>query len=296
VPEGDTVHQARLRLLPVLQDSTVERLWVRRIRGHRPRSGQRIETVRAQGKHLLIDFDRALTLQVHLGLGGWWQVQAGVGEEEEAFARYRRNPRLRLYLATDNGIATCYSAPTIQTFLRPAVTAAAATTPTITPLSNLGPDLTVGKQDREATVVRAVQRLRVRSAPTELIADALLDQQVAAGTGNVYKSEILFINGVWPFTPVGDLSDDQLHELFDSASHLLWINSQRPDTRRTTTPFSGSLADLHGGVFVYRRHRAPCRRCAAPIERSYDGRLGRSTYWCPRCQPAPPAGRRPAAG
>jgi len=291
VPEGDTIHQARLRLLPILEHSTVVRFWVRKIRGYRPRAGQRIETVRVHGKHLLVDFAPALTLQVHLGLGGWWNVEPGVTDDDNILAQHRRDPRLRVYLATDRGIAVCYGAPTIQTFVRGdddgAPLDGTSVPSALTPLTNLGPDLRVDDDGRSAVVEQAVARTRARRPGSELMMDLLLDQQVAAGAGNVYKSEVLFLERIWPFTPVSELDDKTLETVFKTASRLLWINSQRADSQRTTTPFSGNFSDLHGGVFVYQRFRAPCRRCETPIKRTYSGRYGRSTYWCPRCQREP---------
>ncbi len=289
MPEGDTIHQARLRLQPILEGASVNRFWARKIRGHRPRQGQVVESIRVHGKHLLLDFTPVLTLQVHLGLGGWWQTHDSPHNEPLLFDQLRRNPRLRLYLSTDRGAAACYSAPTVQTFIREgqAGEQVGAVPDQITPLSNLGPDLRVDADLRREVVADAVARLRARTSSAELIADALLDQEVAAGIGNVYKSEVLFLHRVWPFMAVGKIDDATVEQLFETASGLLWINSQRPDSRRTTMPFSGSLSELHGGVYVYRRWRAPCRKCQTPIERDYRGRLGRSTYWCPRCQAAP---------
>ena len=277
MPEGDTIHLARRRIAPVLEGRHLDRFWARKLRGHRPRVGQLVEGVRVHGKHLLIDFDRALTLQVHLGMGGWWSAKPGQVDGDEVFERHRRAPRLRLYLATERGLALCYAAPTIQTFVR------ADEPGRLTPLSNLGPDLTVEPEQAAVVAAEALARLRARLPADDLVADALLDQEVAAGIGNVYKSEVLFQRGVHPFTPVGELSDRQILALFTTASRLLWINITRPGPRRTTTPLSPGTDGADN--FVYHRRRAPCRRCQTPIERSYRGRQGRSTYWCPKCQP-----------
>jgi endonuclease-8 len=229
-----------------------------------------VTTVRAHGKHLLIDFEPVLTLQVHLGMSGWWRVVSRGGEDSAAVNR--NDSRLRLYLATERGEAGCFAAPTIQTFAR------SERADRLTPLSNLGPDLRVEPGKAPEIAAMALARLRARSPDRELLADALLDQTVAAGLGNVYKSEVAFHQGVWPFTAVSGLSDEKLIDIFVTASRLLWTNSQDPGRPRSTTP--------HGGTFVYRRHRSPCRRCQTSIERSYQGRVGRSTYWCPRCQPS----------
>lgn len=285
MPEGDTLHLARRRVAPVLEDQTLDRFWAGKLRGHRPRVGQHIEAVRVHGKHLLIDFDRGLTLQVHLGMAGRWSVPAEAVDDDETFARYRRNPRLRLYLGTTAGVALCYAAPTIQTFLR------SDDPGHLTPLSNLGPDLCVADDQAGPVVAEAVRRLRARLPVSDRIADALLDQEVAAGIGNVYKSEVLHRHGIWPFTPIGRLDDETLAALFATASRLLWRNSRRGGPRRTTSAPTEADATRVDNTFVYDRYRAPCRRCATPIDRSYEGRYGRSTYWCPRCQAEP--GDRP---
>ncbi len=282
MPEGDTIHQARRRIAPVLEGRTLDRFWARKLRGHPPRIGQRIDAVRVHGKHLLIDLDRDLTLQVHLGMGGRWSAAPGETDSDETFERHRRNPRLRLYLATDLGLVLCYSAPTIQTYLR-----RDGESGHLTPVSNLGPDLCVPDDAAGPVVAEAVARLRARLPPSELITDALLDQEVAAGIGNVYRSEVLFRHGVHPFTPVGDLDDDVLAALYTTAARLLWRNARSAGPRRTTTAPSSAGFGRGDNTFVYHRFRAPCRRCETPVERSYEGRLGRSTYWCPRCQPEP---------
>ncbi len=285
MPEGDTLEIARQRIAPVLDGQVVRRFWARKLRGHRPRPGQRIEQVRVHGKHLLVDFDRNLTLQVHLGMAGSWSVRP----PDADLTRTLRHPQLRVHLGTDRGHALCFSSPTVQTFLRSAE---------LTPVSNLGPDLLVPPEESDRVAAEAARRARTGTSGTTLIVDALLDQGLAAGIGNVYRSEVLFLEGVWPFTPVSSIGDRTLESLYRRASRSLWENSRarpvgdagrRRHRPRTTTPH------LHGPLvrpdrhFVYERHRSPCLRCGTPIRRSYRGTTGRSTYWCPRCQPEPPS-------
>ncbi|MCB0994774.1 MAG: hypothetical protein KDB21_06770 [Acidimicrobiales bacterium] len=262
VPEGDTIHRARLRLEPILTGQVVEEFWARKLRGPKPRAGQRVEGVRAHGKHLLVDFDRDLTLDVHLGMAGVWRDRPP-GTDVEAL---RRNPRLRVLISTAKGHAICYSAPTIQSFVR---------TQDVTPVSALGPDLTQPAPDLDAVLHRA----RSLCEPEAALTEVLLDQYVAAGVGNVFKSEALHVCGLWPFTPLAALDDAAVTELFRVAARQLQVNARDGHQQRATTP--------HGGLFVYGRWRQPCRRCATPIVRSYRGPSGRSTYWCPRCQPEP---------
>lgn len=253
-----------MRLRPVLEGHTLDRFWARKLRGHRPRVGQMIEAVRAEGKHLLVELDRDLTLDVHLGMSGSWRAFPRGTDPQRAL----RSPKLRVHLGTTAGDALCFAAPTVQTFLRSAE---------ITPLTGLGPDLTVAELDA-ADLAGIVAAARARHGPRIEIHDVLLDQSVASGIGNVFKSEVLFHVGLWPFTALEELTDAELVALYQRAAALLRSNVRSGSQMRSTTP--------HGGSFVYERWRKPCLECTTPIRRAYRGRTRRSTYWCPTCQPA----------
>ncbi len=259
MPEGDSLEQAALRLAPVLVGQHVTSFWARKLRGHSPRAGWLIENVRAQGKHLLIEFERNLTLQSHLGMTGSWRVA------EAGWAQPARMPKLRVVIGVEGAEALCFAAPTIQTFVR--------TGPT--PVDRLGPDLL----DAEPDFAEVVRRAR-GVAPTTAVMDLVMNQQVAAGIGNVYKSELLFLRRLDPYTPVGNLSDDQIEQLYREAAKQLRRNvdaSQRNARHRRSTTADGRL-------FVYGRYRLACRRCGGNVDRNYDDVQGRSTYWCPACQ------------
>ena len=256
MPEGDTLRQAEARLAPVLEGRVLTGVWFRRLRGHAPRVGQVVERVDAVGKHLIIDFDRRISLDVHLGMAGWWSVSETPPSD---------SPRLRIVLSTDAGHALCYAAPTIRTYLRDVDRS---------PVGHLGPDLSDDAPDLDAVVARS--RAVVGD---EAIATLLLDQRAAAGVGNVFKSETLFLARTNPFEPVDAISDDSLGRLWSIAHRLLVANRDR--AVRRTTP-DGHREHLH----VYGRHRLGCLRCGDAI--AYDpagSRTGRSTYWCPTCQP-----------
>ena len=264
MPEGDSLRLAARRVEPVLGGETMTAFWARKLRGHRPRPGQRILDVRSHGKLLLIEFDRGLTLTTHLGMSGSWST-AGPDRAIDPI----REPRLRVAISTRLGHALCRDAPRIETFLR----TPSASAPHLDPTTNLGPDLLARPLDVDRIVTRA------RRDPDALVVDTLLDQGVAAGIGNVYASEVLHVGSRWPFTLTAELTDAELARLFTIAADLLHRNADRDRGRRRTTP--------HGGAFVYDRYRLPCRRCGTAVERSRDGRDGRTTYWCPRCQPPP---------
>lgn len=258
MPEGDTLRRAAEVVGPILEGQTVEDIWFRKLRGYRPRVGDRIHSVDAVGKYLLIEFDRRLVLHTHLGMSGSWRTQA-------PNVPLPKTPRLRIVIGTVLGTALCFGAPDISTHLSGSGTAAA---------DHIGPDLSDDDVDLDAIVDRSRSTSQVRP-----IAEVLLDQRIAAGVGNVFKSEALFVAGVHPFIPVGELSDERLAKLWTIAHRQLVANRGRP--YRSTTPI-GEI----GRTYVYGRHRFGCRRCDNAI--SFDpagGRTARSTYWCPTCQP-----------
>ncbi len=259
MPEGDSLRRAELLLTPLLEGQVVESVWFRMLRGHRPRPGMRIERVDAVGKHLLIEFDHNLTLHTHLGMTGSWRTLP-------AGQTPRQDPRLRVIITVAEGSALCYAAPTIETFVRDG---------SPTPIDHLGPDLSDDDADLDEVLGRVAA-----SPPDRVLADVLLDQRIAAGVGNVFKSEALFVAQLHPFVRIGDVSDDDRRRVWTIAHRQLVANRGRP--YRSTT----AVGDTQR-TYVYGRHRLGCSRCDNAIE--YDpagGRSTRSTYWCPSCQPA----------
>ena len=139
---------------------------------------------------------------------------------------------------------------------------------------------------RTSTSTRRCAACAIPLEPPPPIAEALLDQRALAGIGNVYKSEVLWIERVSPFTPVAAVSDEALRRLVDTARRLLTVNATatRGPERVTTAGDRGAP----GPLYVYGRTGRPCRRCRTPIARATQGRdLPRSTFWCPACQPNP---------
>ena len=126
----------------------------------------------------------------------------------------------------------------------------------------------------------ALQRLKAR--PELEIAEALLDQRAMAGVGNVFKSEVLFIESVHPWTHVSALDDATLERLIATARRLLLDNVRPGQPHRVTTRGDPSAS---GSLWVYGRANLPCTRCRTPIQTRRQGQLNRPTYWCPGCQP-----------
>jgi len=270
VPEGDTIWRAAQRLRPALAGAELLRFEALRLAGDRPRAGAVIEDVEAVGKHLLVHFAGGLSLDTHMRMTGSWHLY-GAGE------RWRK-PRhlLRCRLVVAGWEAVCFSAPVVRTYRRGGKANALGVVDD--PVAHLGPDLCAADADLGA----AVTRMGRVPEPGTTIAEVLLDQTVAAGIGNVYKSEVLFACGLDPFTPVEAVEVDQRHRLMDVASRLLRRNLAT--SRRTTTD------GPPGSVAVYGRARRPCRRCGTPIRMARHGTQNRSTYWCPTCQRRPPSG------
>jgi len=260
VPEGDTIHRTARNLATALAGRPLVRFETPRRRGVVPPRGTRVDAVEARGKHLLVRFADGLVLHTHLQMHGSWHLY-------RAGQPWRRSPRqARVVLEVEGGtVAVCFSAPVVEVVPERALGAAG--------LGALGPDLGAADPDLDDVL----QRLDRLDAATQ-VGVALLDQRVAAGIGNVYKSEVCFQHGLDPFTPVGALDAETRRALYDTAARLLRANLTT--ARRVTV--GGAPA---GTLAVYGRAGRPCRRCGAPVRARRQGEHARVTYWCPACQP-----------
>jgi endonuclease-8 len=263
MPEGDTIHNTARRLQAALVGHQITRFELRRDpRGVRaPQPGATITSVDAEGKHLLIAFDDGAVLHTHMQLTGAWHVYA-------PGARWRRPAhRARVIIEVDDGAsAVCFDAPVVE--LRRGTRA--RTTGAMRSLAALGPDLCTPDADLALALTNAGA-----CDPERPIGDVLLDQRVAAGIGNVFKSEICWSVGVDPTTPWRCVDDDTRRALY-TAAHRLLVDATRTGRRAT---YRGELA-------VYGRARRPCPRCRTLIKRAATGAPARVSYWCPTCQPA----------
>ena len=265
MPEGDTLWRVANRLSPVLAGRRVTGLRLAtpalsaEARRHRV-EGSTIRGVEARGKHLLVRFSTGVALHTHLGMTGSWHLYR-VG------SRWQQPAHLaRVVLEADGVVAVCFVPRVVE--LVPEAEEAAHPS-----LTALGPDVVSAPFEAEA----AVTRLQARGSAA--IGAALLDQTALSGIGNIYKSEVLFLRGVDPFAPVAALDRMQLRRIVETA-HKLMRRSVVAPVRRTAAQGAG------GQYWVYRRARRPCRRCATLIRAARQGTPSRTTYWCPRCQPA----------
>jgi endonuclease-8 len=232
--------------------------------------GATVTDVRSIGKNLLIRFDNGLEVRTHLRLRGTWH-RYRPGEP------WRRAPaRASLVLEVPGAVAVAFDTPVVELLEQRAERLHA-------PLAGLGPDLL----DPNVDLAEARRRLRSPTRAETPIAAAITDQRAVAGLGNVYKSEILWLERVDPFARVGDLDDATLDRLLETGRRLIVANAARPGARVTTAgpdlrrPDPSAAGDR---LWVYRRTGRPCRRCGTLIRSAKQGELPRTTYWCPSCQ------------
>jgi endonuclease VIII len=274
MPEGDSLARIAVALRPHLAGRVVTNA-----RARLPGPviskvvGKKITAVDTAGKNLLIRFDDGLELRTHLGLhGSWHRYRPG-----EAWRR--PVSRASLVLEVPGAVAVCFDAPVVELFETRAE-------PVHPVLATLGPDLLAPNLDVEA----AVKRFEDPSLKAREVGDALLDQRVVAGVGNVYKSEVLFLEGINPFTPVGSLSHAQLKAIVERARDLMVYNA-RPGAaagRVTTVDTRTGTHQAPTQLWVYRRAGRPCHTCGTLIKSAPQGSdVPRTTYWCPKDQPGP---------
>ena len=262
MPEGDTLRKLVRLLIPELEG--------RRLASGRLRdwpevnlSGRRVTNVHALGKHLYIEFDDATLLRSHLGMHGSWHRYLSETPWQ------RPAGQASVVLETDRTCLVCFNAAQVELLhsggLRDRQQRA-----------RLGPDLLAG----DTAPAEVARRVLEQHTPDRLLIDLLLDQRVACGIGNVYKSELLFLHGLSPQTRLEELDGVALTAVYGRAAELLQRNTG-PGARRTRFTEDG-----RGGLWVYRRSGRPCLRCGARIRMEKLGRHLRSTYWCPACQAA----------
>jgi endonuclease-8 len=262
VPEGDTVWNTAQALGRALaghrltgSDFRVPQLATMDL------TGWTVAESGCRGKHLLLRLTRPdrqpLTLHSHLRMDGSWRTYP-------TGARWTGGPGhlIRVVLRTESTVAVGYHLHDL---------ALIPTDREQTLVGHLGPDLLGTDWDPD----EAVRRLAAN--PDTAIAEALLDQTNLAGIGNLYKSEVLYLRGIWPWTPVRDVAD--LSAVVTLAQRLLSANRGRFSQATTGSTRPGQAQ------YVYGRRGQPCRRCGTLIRMAEQAE--RSTYWCPGCQPEP---------
>jgi endonuclease VIII len=274
MPEGDTIFRAARTLHRALAGKSVVRFEsmlpaLDRVHDQSPVTGRTIERVYASGKHLLMQFSGGLVLRTHMRMNGSWHIY----RTGERWQRSRRD--MRVVIATGDFEAVGFRIPVAE-FLD------ARKVESHEELRRLGPDVLSDTFSPD----EAIRRLRERADTP--VADAVLNQRVLAGLGNVYKSEILFMCGVNPFAPIRTLDAASLTSIVQTARRVLKANvsdGMAPMTTYTGLRRTTGRDAPKERLWVYGRGRLPCRRCGTPIQVRKQGADARLTYWCPTCQP-----------
>jgi endonuclease-8 len=265
VPEGDTVWLAARRMNAALAGKVLRRSDFRvPALATVDLAGRTVREFVSRGKHMLLRLDDGRTLHTHFRMDGAWHLYRP-GERWRGGAPHQ----VRAVLETDDTVAVAYRMPVVELV---------ATDAEDEVVGHLGPDLLGPDWDGD----EAVRRLRERT--DRAIAPALLDQRNLAGIGNLYKAESLFLRGISPWTPVGEVDD--LPALVTLAQRLMWTNREHP--AQVTTGDTRPGRDH----WVFERGGRPCRRCGTPIRSAEQAEpdhpeQGRLTYWCPHCQRGP---------
>jgi endonuclease VIII len=250
MPEGDTVFHTAETLRRALVGRTLTRCDVRVPRfATVDLTGRVVDEVCSRGKHLFIRVGPA-SIHSHLKMDGSWRVTSRAK---------RVDYRVRIILEASDIRAVGIDLGVLEILDR-------AHDRDV--VEHLGPDLLGDDWDPKVAAANLTAR------PDRPIAEALLDQRVLAGIGNVYCNELCFVSGHLPTAPVSAVTDP--YRLVSRARDMLWANRFR--WNRCTT------GDTRTGrqLWVYGRAGQSCRRCRTPI--NYDDRGERVAYWCPACQ------------
>ena len=243
MPEGDSLHRAARKLQALVGERVAAETPHPRAAAERVAErldGRRLLGVEAVGKNLLLRFEGGLVLRSHLRMSGRWQVRAR-GEA------VRGTPWL--VLAGREREAVLWNGPVLELTARGT--------------RRLGPDILADPTDLAAMVGNLRREHQARE-----LGDALLDQRLVAGIGNLWKAESLWRARVSPWLPLGDATDDELERVLREAARLMRASVEGRREERA----------------VYRKAGRPCPRCRESIRSRGQGDDNRTAYWCPGCQ------------
>ena len=268
MPEGDNILRAATVLGRELTGKTIDRIRLHDRGDIVELAGKRVEKIEARGKHMLVSFDAPWVLRVHLGMNGRWR-RIHVREKASVPPTIRIEAGEVAYVCLGS-----YKADLIRS-------AALKTNPR---LARLGPDLLVEPPD----IDEAVRRAKQPGNASREIGDLIMDQRVAAGVGNIYKSETLFECRVHPRTLLFQMSEVQVRAVYEKAAALMRLNLLIRNPRIGAPIRRRPTGATNHRFWVYLRRHKPCYDCGTPIDMFLQGDMGRSTYFCPKCQAREP--------
>lgn len=279
MPEGDTIFRTARALERALGGKVVigfETGFAKlaRVNDDTPLLGRVVERVESRGKWCLIYFSGDLILVTHMLMNGSWHLYR-TGE------RWRMGrSRMRVVIRTADWEAVGFNIPVAEFHT-------ARSLERYSQIPKLGPDIL----SERFTVEIGLERLLKHSvdAPDAEIGSVLLNQQVLAGLGNVYKSEVAFAAKVNPFRPMRTVSMQEMQVMVEFAQRYMQLNVVDGKGDGIVT-YAGNRRTRHSSnreerLWVYGRQGQECRRCGTAIMMRKQGGQVRSTYWCPECQP-----------
>jgi endonuclease-8 len=278
MPEGDTIFRTARALSRALTGkpitgfrSTYPKLT--RFDDDTPLAGQHVERVESRGKWLLIHFSGGGTLATHMLMSGSWHIYRP-GERWQ-------QPRVNMRIVIENSeyIAVGFRVPVAEMH----------TALSLARHSRI-PRPAMDVLSVEFDAAAAARRLLAHG--DEELGDVLLHQEVMAGVGNVFKSEVCFVTGMNPFRKVAALTAEEADGLIAAARRLLAANVLEDSGDSIVTYGGRKRRTTHESnpgesMWVYGRKGEPCRRCGELIRRRLQGPDARVTFWCGRCQPMP---------
>jgi len=278
VPEGDTIFRTARALSRALTGKPVTVFrstypLLTRFNDDTPLAGQIVERVDPRGKWLLIHFSGGGTLATHMLMSGSWHIY----RHGERWQQPRTN--MRIVLENSDYVTVGFTVPVAKMLWTLDVERALRIPPAA---------IDVLSEEFDAAEVAR----RVLAHADEEIGDVLLHQEVIAGVGNVFKSEICFVTATSPFCKVAALNEERVATLIAAARRLVKSNVLEDSgdaivtyggrKRRTTNE-----SDPSASLWVYGRGGEPCRKCGERIRRRIQGPDARVTFWCQQCQPMP---------
>jgi endonuclease-8 len=285
VPEGDVLWRTAQRLQAALGGRDLTRCDLRwPTLATVDLTGRRVLEVVSAGKHLLTRMAATsdqppLTLHSHLRMEGSWRLTPTdpTDRQDRSHGEGRlSSPDVRAVLANESWTAVG---------LRLGMLDLVTTAHEHQLVGHLGPDVLGPGWDGEQVVAT------MTAQPLRPIGELLLDQRVLAGVGTFYLAEALFVRGVSPWTPAGEVSD--LAALVALVRRLMLANRDR--AVQITT---GDARDGRRN-YVHARSGRPCLRCGQTVRVAMIGRppMDRTAFYCPRCQsgPTPTDDGRPQA-
>ena len=275
MPELPEVESVRRQLEPALVGRRFERVSIddpRLVRPYEPAEvaaeleGEHVAAVERRGKYLVVRFESGRVLLIHLRMTGSLLSAASgllpgdphrravVRLDDGSDVAYRDVRRFGTWLLLEPGEAEPYLAAR------------------------------VGDEPLDALFTAARLGDRLAGRRTSLKA-ALLDQRTLAGMGNIYVDEALWRARLNPLRPASGLDRNELRRLHRGIRAALEHGLARQgSTLRDYRLPDGSGGSMQDGFRVYGRRDEPCDRCGTLIARTQVA--GRTTWFCPKCQPA----------